>query len=186
MSPSQNSPGPISTTGPGTTYLRPELRDPKIIGVEEHVAFPELTKIIPRDSFPATVFQKLIEHESLAYAHGRHSAEEQRIKDMDEGGIAFQVLSLSGAIGPMLLDPEDGTQLAMKINDELKKAVDKYPNQFAAFAELPMHAPEAAVRELHRCVKKLGFVGAMMSGSIGASGKFLDEPGYDCILSAFE
>ena len=181
-----NNPGPISTKGPGTIYLRPELRDLKIIGVEEHVSFPELTKIIPRDSFSATVFQTLIEHESLAYAHGRHSAGQQRIKDMDEGGVAFQVLSLSGAIGPMMLDPDSGVNLAVRINNELKVAVEKYPNRFAALAELPMHVPEAAVQELHRCVKELGFVGAMMSGSVSGSGKFLDEPEYDCILSAFE
>ncbi|KAL3496419.1 hypothetical protein BJX62DRAFT_232525 [Aspergillus germanicus] len=177
---------PPSTTGPGTTYPRPELRDLKIIGVEEHVSFPELTKIIPRDTYAATTFQNLINHDSLAYAHGRHGASEQRIKDMDAGGVAFQVLSFSGAIGPMLLEPSAGTELAVKVNNALKAAVDRYPDRFAALAELPMHAPGAAVKELHRCVKELGFVGAMMSGSVSGSGKFLDAPEYDCVLSAFE
>jgi hypothetical protein len=44
----QSNFGPISTTGPGTIYLRSELRGLKIIGVEEHVAFPDLIKRIPR------------------------------------------------------------------------------------------------------------------------------------------
>jgi predicted TIM-barrel fold metal-dependent hydrolase len=154
--------------------------------VEEHVSFPELTKIIPRDGFQAKVFQNVIQNEGLAYARGRNSAGEQRIKDMDEGGVAFQVLSLSGAIGCMFLDPEGGAELAIKINNELKKAIDKFPDRFAALAELPMHAPEAAVKELHRCVKELGFVGAMMSGSVSGKGIFLDEPEFDCIISAFE
>ncbi len=172
--------------GPGTCYLRSELRDLKIIGVEEHTSFPELTKCIPRGENTTGVFQHLLDHDGLAYANGRHSAGKQRIRDMDEGGVAMQILSLSGAIGTMLLPPDEGAELAIKINNEMKKAVDAYPGRFAALAELPMHNIPAAIQELHRCVTELGFVGAMMSGSVSCTGKFLDAPEYEPVLAAFE
>jgi predicted TIM-barrel fold metal-dependent hydrolase len=181
-----NTLGPISGSGPGTICLRPELRDLKIIGVEEHVAFPELLKLIPRDDYLVSTFQTVLNNGGLAYAAGRRSAGEQRIKDMDEGHIAFQVLSLSGAIGVTFMAPQPGYELSVQINNELKKAVEKYPTRFAALAELPMQDPDLAVKELHRCIKELGFVGAMMSGSIGASGRYLDGPEYDPVLAAFE
>lgn len=93
---------------------------------------------------------------------------------MREGWIAFQILRLSGAIGVTFMDESQaGYELAVQINDELKRAVYQHPTSFAALAELPMHVPEPAIKELHRCVKESGFVSAMMHGSIGASGNIL-------------
>jgi predicted TIM-barrel fold metal-dependent hydrolase len=73
---------------------------------------------------------------------------------MDEGGVAFQVLGLCGAIGTMVVEePEEALNLAVDINNELKKAVDAQPTRFAALAELLIHVPELAAKELHRCVR---------------------------------
>ena len=46
----------------------------------------------------------------------------------------------------------------------LAAEVRKRPARFAAFAALPMQDPEAATAELTRCVKELGFVGALVNG----------------------
>lgn len=182
--------GPINTPGPGTAYLRPELHDLKIIGVEEHVTFPDLTKRIPEQGAAAhakRVFGQLMGHEAMAYAKGRAAdVGTQRIRDMDEGGVSVQILSLAGPINCMQMDLEPGAALARDINDTLKEAVDKNPVRFRAMAELPFHAPDLAVEELRRCVTKLGFVGAMIAGSVGCSGKFLDAPEFDGLLSEFE
>ena len=162
----------------------------KVIGVEEHATFPELLRRIPKDLHASQVFSARSQHPTVNYARDRASnLGERRIKDMDEGGISLQILSLVGAINSTHLaetDPQAGVQLAREINDELKKAVDANPTRFKAFAELPMHAPQEAIKELHRCVKELGFVGAMLSGSVSGNGKFLDSPEFDVILSAFE
>ena len=181
---------PVSTSGPGTVYLRSELHDLKIIGVEEHVSFPQLLQRIPNDG-PAFHARKIngemVNHQSLAYAGGRAShLGTGRIRDMDEGGIALQILSLAGAVNSTHMEPHAGLQLARDINNELKRAVDGHPKRFVALAELPMQAPELAAAELRRCVMELGFVGAMMSGSIGGTGKFLDSPEFDSLLSEFE
>ena len=102
---------------------------------------------------------------------------------------ALQILGLSGAINSTHLVGEKapvGATIARDVNNELKKAVDKNPARFKAFAELPMHTPEEAIEELRRCVTDLGFVGAMLSGSVSGNGTFLDVPEFDSILSTFE
>ena len=179
---------PSSSKGPGTVHLRPELHDMKVIGVEEHTTFPTLLARLPKDNGHASeVYAEIIEHPSLSYAKGRTAdLDHQRLKDMDEGGIAIQILSLGGSNNSMLLPCVEGVRLAQDINNELKKAVDKYPTRFRALAELPMHQPEEAVKELHRAVKDLGFVGALTSGSISGKGKFMDGPEYEPVFAAFE
>jgi predicted TIM-barrel fold metal-dependent hydrolase len=186
----KSSPGPITTPGPGTNYFRPELRDLKIIGVEEHVIFPQLTSRIPNEGLAThakKVFAELVSHDALAYARGRSTnVGAQRLQDMDEGGIAIQILSLAGPVNCTHMEAEAGAALARDINDELKKAVDAHPHRFKALAELPWHAPRLAIAELRRCVTDLGFVGAMMAGSVGCTGKFLDDPEFNELLSEFE
>lgn len=182
--------GAITTPGPGINYLRPELQDMKIIGVEEHVIFPELTKRIPNEGLAIhakKIFGQLVSHDALAYARGRSTnTGEQRLRDMNDGGITMQILSLAGPVNCMQMAPEPGLELARDINNTLKQAVDAHPDRFKALAELPFHAPKLAAAELRRCVNDLGFVGAMMAGSVGCTGKFLDDPEFDELLSEFE
>lgn len=162
----------------------------KIIGVEEHVLFPQLTKRIP-DGGPAAhakkVFHNMNDHEAMAYIRGRATETgAQRLHDMDKSGVAMQILSLAGPVNCMQMEQEAGLALAQDINNKLKESVDTQPTRFKAFAELPFHAPQLAIGELRRCVKELGFVGAMMAGSVGCTGKFLDSPEFDELLSEFE
>lgn len=185
---------PLSHRGPGTTALRPELHNLKVIGVEEHIAFPQLIQRVPKDNHSSQVFASRmatkVPYPIVDYAKDRATdAGELRVKDMDECGIAVQILSLAGAVNSTHLgavDAQAGIYLAQDINNNLKEAVDSNPTRFRALAELPLHDPLAAVKELHRCVKELGFVGAMLSGSVGGTGKFLDSSDYDVVLSAFE
>ena len=50
----------------------------------------------------------------------------------------------------------------------------KHPDRFAAFATLPMVDSTEAAKELERCVKEYGFVGALITGTY--QGKFYDDP----------
>jgi predicted TIM-barrel fold metal-dependent hydrolase len=65
-------------------------------------------------------------------------------------------------------------------NSERHTMVDRHPERFAAFAALPCGNPEAAAAELERTVTQLGFVGAMIFGTIG--GSFLDDSRFRPIL----
>ena len=96
-----------------------------------------------------------------------------RLKDMDEGGIDFQVIS-HGAVGIGTLPVDQSIQITKRANDQLAAAVAAHPDRFAGFATLPMSAPEAAIDELERTVRHLGFKGIMINGT--SNGRFLDDP----------
>lgn len=96
-----------------------------------------------------------------------------RIAAMDESGIDLQVLSLV-SMGIDAVDAATGTSVLHDTNDELAAAISKYPQRLAGFAALGLKQPGQAARELERCVTKLGFVGALVDGTV--DGKFLDDP----------
>jgi 2,3-dihydroxybenzoate decarboxylase len=54
--------------------------------------------------------------------------------------------------------------VAREANDVLAGEIAKRPDRFLGFAALPMQDPDEAARELSRCVKELGFVGALVNG----------------------
>ena len=95
-----------------------------------------------------------------------------RLRAMDEAGIDIQVLS-HGAPAAQKLSPEIAVDLTRRVNDRLADACARYPTRFAAFAALPTPVPEQAARELERCVKELGFKGAMIHGL--TNGLFIDD-----------
>lgn len=103
----------------------------------------------------------------------------KRLALMDESGISMQVLSNTGP-GPDLVAGEKGIALAREMNDHLAEAVARRPDRFAGYAVLPMASPEACAAEFERCVKHLGFVGALINGT--TDGRFLDDPGYESLL----
>ena len=77
-----------------------------------------------------------------------------RLREMDESGIDFQVLSHS-VPGLQAVDAATGVPLARRINDRLAAAVRAHPDRFAAFAALPTADPHAAADELDRTVTQL-------------------------------
>src|SRR5229473_7623760 len=95
-----------------------------------------------------------------------------RLREMDEAGIDFQVLSHS-IPGLQAVDAETGPPLARRVNDRLAEAVKRHPDRFAGFAALPTANPPAAADELERTVTKLGFKGAMINGL--TNGVFHDD-----------
>ena len=101
-----------------------------------------------------------------------------RLKSMDAGGIDLQVISHMTLTASF---PDDeAVRLAREANDQLAAAVAAHPTRFAGFATLPMTKPEAAVDELERAVRVLGFKGAMIHST--TQGRFLDDPAFLPIL----
>lgn len=100
-----------------------------------------------------------------------------RIDDMDKNGIAIQVVSHSPFANL-------SNQNVKASNDELAKAIQKNPDRLAGFALLPMSDPAAAVAELKRCVKDLGFVGALVDNH--DNGNFYDSNEYETFWSTVE
>ena len=83
---------------------------------------------------------------------------------MDEHGIEMMLLSLNAPAVQAIPDPARAHDIARKANDYLAEQVRKRPDRFAGFAALAMQDPERAAGELERCVKDLGFRGALVNG----------------------
>lgn len=81
---------------------------------------------------------------------------------------------------PSAFAPDQAVELARSANDYLANAAAANRSRFAAFATLPMSAPEAAADELERAVSELGFVGALIDGHTG--GRFLDDHSFWPVL----
>jgi len=105
-----------------------------------------------------------------------------RIADMDRGGLDICILSLSAPGVQAVPNVAQAIAQARRTNDYLAEHLAKNPRRLKGFATLPLQDPEAAARELTRCVRDLGFCGALVNGfsQIGEadSAVFYDLPQY--------
>ena len=89
---------------------------------------------------------------------------EKRLRLMDEYGIGVMILSLNAPAVQAIHDRARADEIARRSNDFLAEQIAKRPDRFQGFAALAMQDPDMASRELERCVKDLGFVGALVNG----------------------
>jgi len=129
-----------------------------LITLEEHFISRkarEATKVGSHDvwdAFPQQIFAKL------------ENVGDDRIRDMDKGEVSLQVLSH--------VPIDASSTVCRQVNDELAEQIAKSTNRLAGFALLPMAEPTEAADELSRCVKDLGFVGALLDNHL--DGEFYD------------
>ena len=102
-----------------------------------------------------------------------------RIAAMDEAGIDMQVISLSNSA--QLARGASGIELIRSANDRLADAARAYPSRISAFFSLPWWDPDAAAREVERCVTELGLPATMLNGRPDGD-SFLDDPRFDAVL----
>jgi gamma-resorcylate decarboxylase len=125
------------------------------IALEEHFAIADTLNdsagFLPDDLWPELKGRLLDLHD-------------QRLRLMDRHGIEMMILSLNAPAVQAIADRSHASDVARRANDALAEAVAKRPDRFQAFAALAMHDPEAAARELERCVTELGFKGALVNG----------------------
>lgn len=107
---------------------------------------------------------------------------DERLDRMDRNGVELSILSLNAPGVQAILDPLRAVAVARKGNDRMAEAVARHPDRYAALAALPMQDPDAAAAELTRCVKTLGFKGAMINGftqkDVADSAIYYDVPEY--------
>ena len=151
------------------------------IALEEHFAIPETLQ----DSagfFPDDVWEELKSR--------LLDIQDRRLRLMDEHGIELMLLSLNAPAIQAIPDPARAIEIARRANEFLAEQVRKRPSRFQAFAALPMQDPDAAIRELERCVKELGFRGALVNGFSQIrdpnSAVYLDLPQYRPFWAAVE
>jgi 2,3-dihydroxybenzoate decarboxylase len=74
------------------------------------------------------------------------------------------LLSLNAPAVQGIPDPARAAEMARRANDFLAGEVAKRPERFKGLAALAMQDPDEATRELRRCVRELGFRGALVNG----------------------
>ncbi|HEY7392957.1 MAG TPA: amidohydrolase family protein [Bryobacteraceae bacterium] len=107
--------------------------------------------------------------------------EEIRLRDMDETGIAKQILSLTSP-GVQIFDAGTAVSLAGLTNDYAAEAIRKHPDRFAGLAAIAPQNPSAAAKELERGVRQLGLRGAIVNSH--TRGEYLDDPKFWPIFEA--
>ncbi len=107
---------------------------------------------------------------------------DERLAGMEKNGIEYTILSLNAPAVQAILDTKKAIDVSKRANDRMAEAVVKHPNRFGAFAALPMQDPDAASKELIRCVKDMGFKGALVNGftqkDVPDSAIYFDIPQY--------
>lgn len=99
----------------------------------------------------------------------------KRLEDMDRVGIDVEVVSLSTP-NVFFATAEHQPEVARMINDAYAELIANHPTRFKGFASIPMDAPDAALRELHRAIDELRLNGVVLLSNIG--GKPLTSPEY--------
>jgi uncharacterized protein len=152
----------------------------KTITLEEHFVTRDFLKAADAYGSDAAAGMEAIREKLLDLGEGRIAA-------MDEGGVSVQVLSLA-AIGVDRLAPAEQTAVMRGVHDEVAAAVKARPDRLAAFATPGLKEPAAAVKELERCVRELGFKGLLVNGTVSLNGdvKFLDAVEFFPLLEAAE
>lgn len=143
------------------------------IGLEEHFAIPETLQdsagFVPGDYWRELSARLLDIHE-------------QRLRQMDAHGMDMMLLSLNAPAVQAIPSVIKANEIAMRANDFLAEQVVKRPDRFQGFAALPMQDPQLATRELERCVRDLGFKGALVNGFSQVDTPdnivYLDDPRY--------
>lgn len=152
----------------------------KKIAVEEHFFNKELGEIIKewnqRWNFPPFMdpeaTKDFLPLSDLPF-------DQHRLPTMDTHEIEIQVLS-TNAPGIQGIDNTiRALDVARRTNDYAYQLISNHPTRFLGFAALPLQDPQKAADELVRCVKELGFRGAMIQGHCNF--EYLDHPKYDVV-----
>lgn len=148
-----------------------------MIDLFAHIIPPELLKFYLKSG------NKRAEHLQTLFRGGGYEQFfdlDHRIRFLNKFKIDIQVLNLTHVVGAFV-DPKTEGELCRLGNDELVKIVEKHPDRFVAFANLPMSDPDAATQELDRAVNQLGMKGIQIFSNV--NGRAIDSPEF---LPVFE
>lgn len=150
--------GSIQSVSASPQLPQVKQKPKRIIALEEHFMLPEFIGYFheTQQNLRSGLVDKVITPLS-EFGHGR-------LDIMDEHGIDFAVLSLSGPGVQIEPDTNKAVRLARFANDKLAEEMQKNPSRYGGFAHLAMQDPNAAADELERCVKQLNMQGGMING----------------------
>jgi aminocarboxymuconate-semialdehyde decarboxylase len=107
-----------------------------------------------------------------------------RIQECERHGVDHQVVSTVPVMFGYWAKPQDALDLSQFLNDHIASVVSEHPDRFSGLGTIPLQDPKLAVRELERCVKKLGLNGVQIGSHINKWN--LDEPALFEVFHAAE
>jgi aminocarboxymuconate-semialdehyde decarboxylase len=107
---------------------------------------------------------------------------EKQLERMRRDGVERTILSLATPFIDYHLDAGLAVEAAGVFNDGLAAAIASDRTRFGGWALLPMQDPEAAARELRRCVRDHGFIGGHIASNV--RGVYLDDERFTPIFQA--
>jgi len=93
----------------------------------------------------------------------------RRVGDMDETGIALQVISPMPELLSYWLPLDDAKAMTRYLNDQIAAMVDRAPTRLAGLGAVPLQDVESAIREMEYVVRKLNFAGVEIASHVNGT-----------------
>ncbi|MBL7961447.1 amidohydrolase [bacterium] len=89
-----------------------------------------------------------------------------RMTECENHKVDVQVLSTVPVMFNYWAKPQDTLDLSKLLNDHIAEIVGKFPKRFIGLGTVPLQSPELAIRELERCVNRLGLAGIQIGSHV--------------------
>lgn len=154
--------------------------------LQKRTAFPLFVKENQPDSYNLRFTDQISLFQSTSFIETLCEIGEKRIAAMDKAGLDCQVLSFSSpGVDEFEPDEKAAGSFAVVLNDLVFDTVKKFPKRFLGFAAISPYKVPEAIKELERCISKLGFAGWLAHSNFGQN-NYLDAKKYWPLLEAAE
>lgn len=139
------------------------------VDIHTHILPPDIPKFKDRFGYGgfitlqhhAPCCAKMLRDDGHFFREVQHNCylPEPRIVDCDKTGVDLQVLSTVPVMFHYWAKPQDTLYTSQFLNDHIASVVSRFPQRFVGLGTVPLQDPDLAMKELHRCIKELGFAG---------------------------
>lgn len=163
----------MATTTKKRTARQRKTKNPRI-DVHNHVIPREMLEAIARDPARYQMAIKAVDGRRRIVREGGHtfpvfeefSSAEAKVAGMDRRGLDIAYISPAPMVFFYWLDAGTALEASRIINDGIANMAAAFPDRLRGMGTLPLQDPDAAIAELERMVKDLGFRAVELGTSI--------------------